>query len=115
LATIFFVSPTSSVSRIKLAAKNSTGFIYYVSLTGTTGQNLSLPKELLGNILLVKKYTSKPVCVGFGISSSKQVKELSRVADGVIVGSAIVSQIEKNTKSRNLIARVCGFVKKLKS
>lgn len=110
LATIFFVSPASSNERIKLAAKVSTGFIYYVSLTGTTGQNLSLPKGLLNNIRLVKKYTQKPVCVGFGISHSQQVKKLSRVCDGVIVGSAIVKQIEKSSGKHNLIENVSRFV-----
>ncbi len=113
LATIFFVSPTSVEERIKLAAKVSTGFIYYVSLTGTTGQSLKLPKGLLANIRLVKKYTKKPVCVGFGISNSKQVKRLSRVADGVIVGSAIVRQIEKNLRNKDLVKNISSFVRKL--
>ncbi len=113
LATIFFVSPTSSVKRIKLAAKKSTGFIYYVALTGTTGQNLSLPKELLENIRLVKKYTQKPVCVGFGVSTGNQVKKLSRVADGVIVGSAIVKIIAHFRRKKNLAEEVAKFVKSL--
>lgn len=113
LATIFFVSPTSQKERIKLAAKVSTGFIYYVAVTGTTGQRLSLPKELLGDIRLVKKFTQKPVCVGFGVSNAKQVKLLSQVADGIIVGSAIVKEIEKNSGKKNIVKEVCRFVSNL--
>jgi tryptophan synthase alpha chain len=112
LATIFFVSPTTTKERLKLVARVSTGFIYYVSLTGTTGQRLSLPKGLLQDIRLVKKYTHKPVCVGFGISDSKQVKKISRVCDGVIVGSAIVKKIEQ-ARGKNIIKKISNFVTNL--
>ncbi|MDP2939346.1 MAG: tryptophan synthase subunit alpha [Candidatus Omnitrophota bacterium] len=113
LALIFFVSPTSTKERIKLVSKLSTGFIYYVSLTGTTGQTLILPEKLLNNIRLVKKYTHKPICVGFGISNSKQVKKIAKVCDGVIVGSAIVKQIEHNLAKKNIVENIVKFVKNL--
>lgn len=115
VSTIFFVSPTTDMRRMKLVVKKSTGFIYYVSLTGTTGVRRKLPLDLKANIAKIKKMTSKPVCVGFGVSSPFQVKGIQKIADGVIVGSAIVKKIKENMSGKNLTARVGGFVKRLKS
>ncbi|MDP3142731.1 MAG: tryptophan synthase subunit alpha [Candidatus Omnitrophota bacterium] len=113
VSTIFFLAPTSTKERIKLVSRISTGFIYYVSLTGVTGVRRSLPSDIIRNIRFIKRYCTKPVCVGFGISNSEQVKALSHFSDGVIVGSAIVKQVEKNLHNRNLIKNVSSFVKKL--
>ena len=111
-ATIFLLSPTSTEERIKLIAKESTGFIYYVSLTGVTGAREELPEEeLFFMIREIKKYTAKPICVGFGISRSGQAKRLCRISDGVIVGSAIVRMIEGNLGKGYLVGRVEKFVK----
>lgn len=110
LDTIFFVSPMSSVKRIKLAVKASSGFIYYVSLTGVTGARVKLAHDLKQKISLIKKYTLKPVCVGFGISKAGQVKEVSGFCDGVIVGSAIVDMVYKNIGNKNLAKNVGRFV-----
>lgn len=107
---IFFLSPTSSLNRIKLVARVSKGFIYYVSLTGTTGAREKLPKDLLENLKTIKRFTAKPVCVGFGISRPEQVAILAKVADGVIVGSAIVEVIEKNINRSNLVEKVGNFI-----
>jgi len=112
---ICFLSPTSSLERIKLISKVSKGFIYYVSLTGVTGPRQNLPQDLINKVKLIKKYTAKPVCVGFGISNAYQVKQISRIADGVIVGSAIVKKIKENIARPNLIKRVSNFVKSLKA
>ena len=79
----------------------SRGFIYYVSLTGTTGARKKLPLEISENLRAIKRMTKKPVCVGFGISSPAQVAKISGVADGVIVGSAIIKIIEKNKEKRS--------------
>ncbi|MFC1594397.1 tryptophan synthase subunit alpha [Candidatus Omnitrophota bacterium] len=113
IATIFFLSPTSAKERIKRIAKVSTGFIYYVSLTGVTGARRVISQDIIQNIRLIKRYTRKPVCAGFGISTAEHVKKISRVADGVIVGSAIVKQVEKNIGKRQLVSRVSAFVKNL--
>jgi tryptophan synthase alpha chain len=110
LATIFLIAPTSSPDRIKLASRCSRGFLYYVSITGVTGTRGKLPDELEQSIAQIKKYSQKPVAVGFGISTAEQVKEVSRVADGVIVGSAIVKMIEENLKHPDLVTRVGSFV-----
>jgi len=115
LDIICFLSPTSSTKRIKLIAKAAQGFIYYVSLTGVTGARKKLGSDIRKNINLIKKYTKKPVCVGFGVSTSSQVKEIMRFSDGVIIGSAIVKKIKENVGSDSLVKRVSDFVAKLKA
>ena len=112
-ATIFLLSPTSTPDRIKIVSKKSKGFIYYVSLTGITGARANLPKELSSRVRLIKRYSNKPVCVGFGVSRPEQVREIARMAEGVIVGSAIVKEIEKDAKRKDFIRRVGDYVQKL--
>jgi tryptophan synthase alpha chain len=113
LDTIFLVAPTSSLDRVKLASRYSRGFLYYVSITGVTGTRRKLPEELEQSVRRIRKYSQKPVAVGFGISTPEQVKEVSRIADGVIVGSAIVKMIEENLKHPDLVNRVGSFVASL--
>lgn len=115
LFVIFLVSSTSGRARIKKIASTTKGFIYYVSLTGVTGARSSLPRDIKDNVVRIKKMTNKPVCVGFGISKAKQVKEISKFSDGVVIGSAIVNVIERNLRKRDLIKRVGSFIKYLKS
>jgi len=110
VATIFLVAPTSTAERIKDIARVSTGFIYYVSLTGVTGARAKLPAEVLSNVRMIKSLTAKPVAVGFGISNARQAGEIARRADGVIVGSAIVKIIGGKSK---LIPKVSNFAKSL--
>ncbi len=112
-ATIFLLSPTSTPDRIRLVSKKSKGFIYYVSLTGITGARANLPKELASRVRLIKRYSDKPVCVGFGVSRPGQVREIAKMAEGVIVGSAIVKEIEKNSKRKDFIKLVGDYVQKL--
>ena len=113
LETICFLSPTSSKDRIKLISKAAQGFIYYVSLTGVTGARSKLPEDIRKNINLIKRYTRKPVCVGFGVSTVFQAREIKGIADGVIIGSAIVKKIKENSGSPDLIGRVSDFVASL--
>jgi tryptophan synthase alpha chain len=113
LDTIFFLSPTSPLERIKLVCRLSRGFIYYVSLTGVTGARDKLPADILKNISLIKRFSEQPICVGFGVSRARQVRRLARAADGVIVGSAIIKKIEKNLGSPDLIDKVLGLVREL--
>lgn len=110
VATIFLVAPTSSKERIKKIEKASSGFIYYVSLTGVTGARAKLPPEVIYNVKRVKAMTRKPVAVGFGISNAAQAKDIAKVADGVIVGSAIVKIIGDK---KDIVAKVSGFAGKL--
>jgi len=110
IATIFLASPTSTKDRIRKIVKVSTGFIYYVSLTGVTGTRVKLPPEVVSNVRGIKKLTDKPVAVGFGISDAAQARMIAKVADGVIVGSAIVKIIGKKNK---LIPKVSNFAGRL--
>ena len=113
LDTICFLSPTSTTKRIKSITREAKGFIYYVSLTGVTGARQSLSTDLTRNIKLIKKYTHKPVCVGFGVSNSSQIKQINKIADGAIVGSAIVKIIKDNIGKPDLIKRVSNFTRSL--
>ncbi len=113
LGTIFLVAPTSPPERIRLASRYSRGFIYYVSVTGVTGTRESLSEEIGLAVKHIKEISQKPVAVGFGISTPEQAKTVSRFADGVIVGSAIVKIIEENLKNPGLVDRVGNFVSSL--
>jgi tryptophan synthase alpha chain len=114
VATVFLVAPTSTRKRVKDIANNSTGFIYYVSLTGVTGTRSKLPADISSNVRIIKSMTDKPVAVGFGIASAGQARSIAGIADGVIVGSAIVKIIADNQKNNEmLISKVYNFSKKL--
>lgn len=93
--TIFLASPTSTDERIKLVAEKSTGFIYLISLTGITGIREKVSEDLAQTVARVRKYTQKPIAVGFGISKPEHAKQVAQLADGVIVGSAIVDLMSK--------------------
>ena len=108
VATIFLVAPTTPAGRIKDIAARSTGFIYYVSLTGVTGARKKLHPEVLSNVRAIKLVTGKPVAVGFGVSDPKQARNIARVADGVIVGSALVKII---AGKKDLIPRISSAAK----
>ena len=113
LSTVFFMAPTTTDERLKKIVQASTGFIYYVSLTGVTGARVKLSQTIAADVKRAKRLTDKPVCVGFGISTADQVREVGKYADGVIVGSAIIKEIEKNIGKKELVANVSGFVQGL--
>jgi tryptophan synthase alpha chain len=110
LDTIFLASPTSTPERIRKVTQYSRGFIYYVSVTGVTGTREKMAKDLEWAVGRIKEQTQKPVAVGFGISNPEQMREVSRMADGVIVGSAIVRIIEENLNRLDLITPIKDFV-----
>lgn len=93
--TIFLIAPTSTEDRIKKVIKASSGFIYYVSITGITGSTLLLDGSMEVLISKIKKYTDKPIAVGFGVSTPLEATAVARLSDGVIVGSAIVKRIHE--------------------
>lgn len=111
---ISFISPTTSPTRMKHIVEISRGFIYYVSLTGVTGPREELPVDLKKHIGAVKRLTLTPVCVGFGVSTASQVKKICQIADGVIVGSAIIKKIKQNLKRKDLVKKVSRYVRGLK-
>ncbi len=90
LATIYFLAPTSTEARIRSVAAHATGFIYLVSVTGITGERASLPADLVDSVQRVRRHTDLPLAVGFGIGNREQAAQVASIADGVIVGSAVV-------------------------
>lgn len=99
LATVMLAAPTSTGERLKKVADASRGFVYCVSLAGVTGARSSLPANLANFIQRIRNITDKPLAVGFGISKPEQAKQVSAVADGVIIGSALVGLIGKSGDS----------------
>jgi tryptophan synthase alpha chain len=91
---IQLITPTTTEERTERISATSTGFIYYVSIAGITGERSSLPSALLKNLDRLRQQTDKPICVGFGISKPEQAQLLAPHVDGIIVGSAIVRRIE---------------------
>lgn len=98
LPLIPMLAPTSSPERMERIARNAQGFIYLVSVTGITGERKSLAEGLADLIAQVREHTSVPVCVGFGIGTSEQAKEVGKMADGAIVGTACVRTIGGSEK-----------------
>jgi tryptophan synthase alpha chain len=92
---IQLVTPTTPRERAVRIARSSTGFLYYVSVTGITGERTELPPALLDNVAWLRTQTELPICIGFGISRPEHVKLLAPVADGLIVGSGIVRRVER--------------------
>jgi len=114
LNTIFLVAPTSSPERIRKIAQTSTGFLYAVSRTGVTGERQELAADLRDFLRTLRQHTSVPIAVGFGISRPEHVQAVWQEADGAVVGSALVREIEENISSGNVVARVAAFTQWLK-
>ncbi len=101
LDVISLVSPTTSKDRVKEIVKNSTGFIYYVTLRGVTGSSNLDGNEIEQNIKYIKSISSIPVMAGFGIKNSDDAKLLSSFSDGIVIGSSIVELIYKNSENKD--------------
>ncbi|TWT30317.1 Tryptophan synthase alpha chain [Posidoniimonas corsicana] len=93
LSLIQLVTPTTPRERALKICETSTGFVYYVSVAGITGERTELPPDLVDNVGWLRSKTDLPICIGFGISKPEHVKLLAPVADGLIVGSAVVRRI----------------------
>jgi tryptophan synthase alpha chain len=109
LATTLLVAPTTSEARRKEIADLCTGFVYYLSISGITGERDRLPENIENNLRQLRALTKRPVCVGFGISRPEHLAQLAPLADGVIVGSAIVKKItQMGPATPDAIAREVG-------
>ncbi|MCX7912967.1 MAG: tryptophan synthase subunit alpha [Thermodesulfovibrionales bacterium] len=95
LDTIFLIAPTSTIKRVKRISSISKGFIYYISITGITGSKLSLDERFNEHMHLIRSLSSKPVAIGFGVSTAEEAHSVSKLADGVIIGSAIVKALKE--------------------
>jgi tryptophan synthase alpha chain len=106
---IQLITPTTPRPRALRIAERTTGFIYYVSVAGITGERKDLPPELVENVAWLRGHTPLPVCIGFGISRPEHVRLLAPVADGLIVGSAIVRRVaEAATQPRAAVLDQIG-------
>ncbi len=99
LATIFLAAPTSSDARLKMVAEASRPFIYVVSRTGVTGERQQIASDATELVTRIRKFSALPVAVGFGISGAEQFQSVGKFADAAVIGSAIVSLIEKHGAS----------------
>ncbi len=113
LATVFLAAPTSTEERIEIIAKSSSGFVYYVSRTGVTGERDSMESSISGMVAKIKDHTDLPVAVGFRIAKPEQAADVGGYADGVVVGSAIVRMIGELGDSPDTPLKVGALVKSL--
>jgi tryptophan synthase alpha chain len=114
LDTVFLAAPTSTPRRLGLVAKYSTGFVYLVSRTGVTGERNSVSGSLEPLVESVRRTTSLPLAVGFGISTPEQVRQVGVLADAAVVGSAFVHMIERNAASASLPVQLESMARELK-
>jgi len=110
---IQLVTPTTPRDRQVRIAEMSSGFLYFVSVTGITGERSKMPPGLLENVAWLRDQTQLPICIGFGISSAETAATLAPVADGVIVGSAIVRRIAQAESRDAAVASVTAFAKEI--
>ena len=117
---IRLITPTTDAKRLKKVLKKSSGFLYYVTITGTTGTKKATIKDINSSLSLIKKFSNLPVAVGFGITTKKQISEISEIADAAVVGSHIVKFIENSYSEHNsvddsTVLNIQNEVKKLSS
>ena len=113
LDTVFLVAPTTSKERLPLVVGACSGFVYYVSRAGVTGEKDNLNCSIEENVAAIRSFTDLPVAVGFGVSSPEQVADVAKLADGVVVGSAIVRRIGELGASNGLVSGVSELVSSL--
>ena len=113
---IRLITPTTDEKRLKLILNNASGFLYYVSVMGITGQKSADLNELKKSVAFIKKHTNLPVVPGFGIKNSTDVNNICKIADGAVVGSSIIKIIEENlTNKEKMLSEIDRFSKDLKN
>jgi tryptophan synthase alpha chain len=105
LAFVRLVAPTTPTERMRLIGKSGSGFVYLISRLGVTGARDQLPRELPATVTRLKSATDLPVCVGFGVSTPEQASAVARMADGVVVGSAIVRAAGQSVQDAAALVR----------
>ncbi len=113
LRNIYLIAPTTPEDRIALIVKRAKGFIYYVSREGVTGMQTKVSDTIAAMTAAIRAHTELPIAVGFGISNPEQAHFVAQHADAVVVGSAVVNQIEKHGQSAALVETVSAFVRSL--
>ena len=113
LDMIFLIAPTSTDERLQLVAEHASGFVYAVSRAGVTGTRETVSIEAEKLVTRMRKFTSLPIAVGFGISNVAQVKDVQRYADAVVVGSAIVAEMERLGDAPDVAEKIGEFTRAL--
>jgi tryptophan synthase alpha chain len=108
LALVQLVTPLTPSDRLAMLCKESQGFVYAVTMTGTTGRNVAVPNEVLDYMDRVRKVSPLPVCAGFGIRSNEQVKLMNKHIDGVVIGSALVEVLEQGKDPAEFLKSLRG-------
>ena len=111
---ILLAAPTSPPERLRAIARASEGFIYYVSVIGTTGLRQHLPDGLAQGVQRLKRLTTKPVCVGFGISTPAHAVQVAALADGVIIGSALVHALSNGHGRAQRLRHAGWFIRRFR-
>ena len=115
ISLIRLVTPTTNSERLKTILKNASGFLYYVTITGITGQQSANLNNLKNSIKEVRKYTNLPIVSGFGIKNKNHVNDVCQICDGAVVGSSLIEIIQKNLNDDNkILNNISRFVKELK-
>jgi tryptophan synthase alpha chain len=112
---ILLAAPTTKPARLAMLARETRGFLYYVSLTGVTGARSELAQGIEDQVRRVREVSDVPVCVGFGVSRPEHAREAGAFADGVVVGSALVERIAAAPGSAEAVAAAAAFVAELKA
>jgi tryptophan synthase alpha chain len=113
LCHIYLIAPTTPEDRMELIVKRGSGFIYYVSREGVTGMQTQIAANLASQVAKIRAHTELPIAVGFGVSNPEQARLVAQNADAVVVGSAVVNQIAKHGKSKDLVKHTGKFVQSL--
>lgn len=111
---ISLIAPTTGRERLNKIAARASGFLYYISITGVTGTAAPKIDDIKSEVEKIRKITDLPIAVGFGISKPGQAKEISRFADGVVIGSAVVRLIDENKSHRDLVRIASDYVSGIK-
>lgn len=112
---ILLAAPTTQPARLEMLAKETRGFLYFVSLTGVTGARAEISVSLEDEVRAVRKISDIPVCVGFGVSTPDHARKIAAFSDGVVVGSAIIDRIEQAPTPELAVEAVGGFISELKA
>jgi tryptophan synthase alpha chain len=112
---ISLIAPTTGKERLTNIAAQATGFLYYISITGITGTAAPKIDDIKTEVNKIRKITSLPVAVGFGISRPQQAREIARFADGVVIGSAVLRLIDENKNNPDLVKIVSGYAREIKN
>ncbi|VAX22245.1 Tryptophan synthase alpha chain [hydrothermal vent metagenome] len=114
LDTIMLAAPTSTSKRLKQLARLSSGFLYYISVTGVTGEKRAAPKEVGNALKKIKTLSKTPVCAGFGITDGEQARQISRHADGVVIGTQAIRVITKAKTRQKAVEDLVKFVRSIR-